>query len=323
MRIVLRFVKYTSIGLAVLLLGLAVAPWLVPMPERSPTPDQSPYPDGRMVEACGTRWHVRSWPATGEAHGHVVLVHGFAGSTFSWRHTAPALAAAGYRVDAIDLPPYGFGARRAPDRAPSTCAIEVLELAHGGGPLALVGHSMGASVVARMAQQLPHREPDLVLVGGGLGGMRRDTGVASTLLRFPPLGRWAEVVAHRRLLQPGRFADTLASAYGRRPTPEEVEGYRQPLLLAGTAPAVLTARAADLPLDVDALPAGALLLWGERDAWVPVAVGERTRERLRDPHWVVIPEAGHNPMETHPEPFNQHLLLHLERRSDPVTPGPP
>ena len=37
----------------------------------------------------------------------VVLVHGWPESWYSWRHQIPALAAAGYRVAAIDVRGYG------------------------------------------------------------------------------------------------------------------------------------------------------------------------------------------------------------------------
>ncbi|HYF76370.1 MAG TPA: alpha/beta fold hydrolase [Symbiobacteriaceae bacterium] len=41
----------------------------------------------------------------------VVLVHGFAGSTFCWRYQIAPLADAGYRVLAIDLPGFGLSSR--------------------------------------------------------------------------------------------------------------------------------------------------------------------------------------------------------------------
>lgn len=38
----------------------------------------------------------------------VILIHGFGGSTFTWRDTLPALADAGFYAIALDLPPFGL-----------------------------------------------------------------------------------------------------------------------------------------------------------------------------------------------------------------------
>jgi pimeloyl-ACP methyl ester carboxylesterase len=60
----------------------------------------------RIVDARGTRIHLVE-----EGSGPLVLlVHGFPESWYSWRHQLPALAAAGYRVAAIDVRGYGRSA---------------------------------------------------------------------------------------------------------------------------------------------------------------------------------------------------------------------
>src|SRR6188508_288615 len=60
-------------------------------------------PIHRMLDCGGTRIH-----AVEQGQGPlVVLVHGFPESWYSWRHQIPALAAAGYRVIAIDQRGYG------------------------------------------------------------------------------------------------------------------------------------------------------------------------------------------------------------------------
>lgn len=308
----MRIVKLLAIVAGLLVALALLLPYLVPMPERRPLPaEASPFANGRILGVCGTQLHTRQWAPAAPAPGRVVLIHGFAGSTYSWRHTAPALAQSGFHVDAVDLPPYGYGARVAPDRPISECLVEALQLEQEVGPLIIIGHSMGAAVAARVAQQLPTGRTHLVLVDGGLGEGNRRASPAAALLRFPPVARWTEVAAHHVMLRRPRLADMLASAYGRPPSDEEVEAYRAPLLLAGTAPAVVSQRAPDVPLDRDRLPESMLIVWGEDDTWVPIRVGERTREQLPRAQWTVIPGAAHNPMETHPERFNDVLLAFL------------
>ncbi len=97
----------------------------------------------------------------------VVAVHGIASNAWAWDPLAHHLAGAADLV-AVDLrgrgrsydapPPYGIE-QHAADIA---TIIEQL-----GGPLTLVGHSMGAFVVEMVAEQRPELVRDIVLVDGG------------------------------------------------------------------------------------------------------------------------------------------------------------
>jgi pimeloyl-ACP methyl ester carboxylesterase len=305
----MRGLKRLGLGLLALLVFASVLPYLLPMSGRGLPPRKSPYLDGRFTEVCGLRWHFQRWqPAdTVPARARVLLIHGFAGSTFSWRLTGPALAERGYQVIAVDLPPYGYSSRGAPDQPLAACVARIVSDEAGELPVIAVGHSMGASVAARTAAALGERAVGLVLVDGGLGGRSRPPGALAGLLQYPPFSRWAEVAAHYYMLRPERFAATLASAYGRAPSEAEVEGYRTPLLLAGTAPRVLSRGPAGEALDLTKLPSAQLILWGRRDTWVPPAAAARTAEALPGArlHW--IDEAAHNPMETHPAEFMEAL----------------
>ena len=80
-------------------------------------------PPVRMVKANGI--HLAVYEAgSGPA---VVLLHGFPGLAFTWRHQIPALAAAGYRVIVPDL--RGYGQSDAPK------AVEDYDVAHLTGDL--------------------------------------------------------------------------------------------------------------------------------------------------------------------------------------------
>ena len=60
---------------------------------------QAMMPPVRMVETNGIRMAVYE-EGSGPA---VVLLHGFPGLAFTWRHQIPALAAAGYRVICVAM----------------------------------------------------------------------------------------------------------------------------------------------------------------------------------------------------------------------------
>ena len=80
-------------------------------------------PPVRMVKANGIDLAVHE-AGSGPA---VVLLHGFPGLAFTWRHQIPALAAAGYHVIVPDL--RGYGRSDAPE------AVEDYDIAHLTGDL--------------------------------------------------------------------------------------------------------------------------------------------------------------------------------------------
>ena len=102
----------------------------------------------RMVEAAGTRWHVQR-VGTGPK---LLLIHGTAASTHSWRELVPRLAG-DYDVLAADLPGHGFSARL-PDGSMTLPALAEgladLLSALDYSPDYVVGHSAGAALALRM-----------------------------------------------------------------------------------------------------------------------------------------------------------------------------
>jgi 3-oxoadipate enol-lactonase len=99
----------------------------------------------------------------------VVLLHGLGLDRRMWHGLRPALAGAGFRVIAVDLP--GHGAAGRPAR-PGTAwlvadlAAGVLAVLEGaaGGPAVLVGFSLGGAVALEVALAHPGRVSALVLV---------------------------------------------------------------------------------------------------------------------------------------------------------------
>ena len=103
-----------------LLVGSSAAAMTSAMPALAQSVAMPPV---RMVRANGIDlavYEAGSGPA-------VVLLHGFPGLAFTWRHQIPALAAEGYRVIVPDL--RGYGLSDAPD------AVEDYDIAHLTGDL--------------------------------------------------------------------------------------------------------------------------------------------------------------------------------------------
>lgn len=108
-------------------------------------------PPVRMVETNGINLAVYE-AGTGPA---IVLLHGFPGLAFTWRHQIPALVDAGYRVIAPDLRGYGL--------SDTPAAIEDYDIAHltadvaglldalGVEKAVLMGHDWGGLLAWQMA----------------------------------------------------------------------------------------------------------------------------------------------------------------------------
>ncbi len=263
---------------------------------------------GRFVSIGADRLHCRE---TGRGEP-VVLVHGFGGSSFSWRHTLGPLAGAGYRVLAPDL--LGFGLSDRPphgDYRPSAQAALLAALLEklGATPAHLVGHSLGALVVRWLASCRPAAATSLVLVAPAVGRHRR-------LPVWITRGRWYPLVLRLAMSAARPLAPWLlarAAGGSEHVTPEVLRGYLAPLARPGTLEVLVAmSRLAPEPLP----PAGGhptLVIVGERDVVVPPGHGRRLAATLGAVPVATVAGAGHLPQETHPPAFNRLLLDFLGR----------
>ena len=295
--------------LAATLVVLAILPWLLPRPGIDGTIPDLPFSDSQFGSIKGIRMHWRQrLPENAADRPLVVLIHGFGGSGFSWRHTLDALERVGYPVIATDLPPFGYSERTGTGPDWPALVLAVADQVGAEQPLVLIGHSMGAGVAADLAARVPDRVRLLVMVDG-TPGLRRDDSGWSWAFKLPPIGRAAEVFAAWRLVDPDTISDMLSSAFGRPPTTAELQGYYAPLTIPGTYPALLRqlARRQD-PAEGWARVA-TTLVWGEHDRWVPIERAHRLLER--HPEFLplrVVDDAAHNPMDTQPESLNSLLI---------------
>lgn len=289
-----------------------------------------PFPESHFDTVSGVSLHYRFWPAAGtELKGSVLFVHGFGGSTFSWRRNVDALVAQGYRVVATDLPAWGYSDRRLgldhTQRARARLLWQLLDdvnLKTGppGPPVqwTLVGHSMGGGTVAAMALQQPGRVSSLVLVDAAI--YLTPSSASHLLVRVLPIRGLFEAGARQEMSSRRAIADVLQLAYRREPDTAEVNGHFVPLQLPGTAEAVVDGLANGTdrePLDMTDILAPTLIVWGADDVWVPLASGRRLESEIPNSELHVIRHGGHMPNETEPAQFNTLLLDFLVRLAQP------
>jgi pimeloyl-ACP methyl ester carboxylesterase len=244
----------------------------------------------------------------------LVLIHGIGDSSATWAPVIGELARR-HLVIAPDLLGHGSSDKPRADYSVAAYANGVRDLLGvlGVERATLVGHSLGGGVAMQFAYQFPERTERLVLVGSGGAGpdvtpvLRAMTlpgaAMALHLLRLPGARlQVGAVVAALRALGTGlgqdgadllRMVDALPDATARA-------------AFIRTLRAVVDWRGQVVTmLDRCYLTRGmpTLLVWGERDAIVPVAHAYRAHAAMPGSRLEVFDGAGHFPFHTDPLRF--------------------
>ncbi len=119
----------------------------------------------RSAAIAGRRWVWVERAAAAAAAPTVVMVHGYTGSKENWYRLAAELGRR-YRLVAPDLPGWGESERvPGADHGFAAQAENVAAfIGHLGGPVVLVGHSMGGGIAALVAARHPHLVERLALL---------------------------------------------------------------------------------------------------------------------------------------------------------------
>ncbi|MEM7644569.1 MAG: alpha/beta fold hydrolase BchO [Pseudomonadota bacterium] len=244
----------------------------------------------RFVAARPHRWHVQQ---VGDGPD-ILMLHGAGGATHSWRALAPHLN--GYRLTMIDLPGHGFTRLGSSGRSgldPMAEDIRTLCTALDLTPRIILGHSAGAALALRLAQEDP--VPVIALNGAfqmfdGLAGWLFP--VMAKALSLNPLTPFLFTVGGT----PARTRRLIEST-GSRIDEDGLAHYHR-LISNRTHVSGALSMMANWSLDrlVRAAPeieAPVLLLAGGKDEAVPVSVSEDMAARLPDAQLTIMPDLGH------------------------------
>jgi pimeloyl-ACP methyl ester carboxylesterase len=251
----------------------------------------------------------------------VVLFHGTAAWSELWRHTSDALAAAGFHVIALDLPPFGFSDRPGSyTRQDQAARINDVLDALKAEPAIIIGHSFGAGAATELAMRYPERTRALVLVDAALG-----------LTAAPSDAPWVvqpqwirEILVSLTITNPVATEMLLKSLIAKkeRALPEYVAILQTPLaqrdstsdiadwlyyFLGADTHAASADRNAYAKLEVPVA-----ILWGDKDTITPVEQALDLRTLLPpETDLTLLPGLGHIPQIEDPGMFNDTLLKTL------------
>lgn len=224
----------------------------------------------------------------------LLATHGFAASSHMYEHMASQLAPTN---TVITWDVRGHGATDAGTRPEGyTADLAVADMAAilddcGFDQAVVAGHSMGGFLSLRFYLAHPDRVRALVLIGSG-PGFRKDDARAGWNDMCASMARGLD----KRGLDGYRGGDEYSAG-------AHIHGAAK---LALAARGILTQHDAQVIDALASIEVPTLVVVGERDEQF-MAGSQYTADRLPGASLAMIPDAGHAPMISHPEPFERAL----------------
>jgi pimeloyl-ACP methyl ester carboxylesterase len=274
--------------------------------------------------------HEVGYRLAGDGDETILLIHGMAGSSRTWRDVQPALAER-YRVIAPDLLGHGESAKPMGDYSLGAHASGLRDLlAHLGIERAtVVGQSLGGGVALQLAYQHPELCERLVLVSSG--GLGREVSWLLRALSLPgselilPLvapafvrdqgnsvNRWLgdRGIRHSRFAEMWRAYSSLAEPNNRQAF---IRTLRAVVDVGGQ-----TVSANDRLYLAQAVPT--LIVWGDHDTIIPVEHAYAAHEAMPGSRLEIFPGIGHFPQSEDPQHFVD-VLADFVDTSEPAETG--
>jgi len=314
-----RTLRIVGIVLIVLILVVAIGPFLIPVPplENTKTIAQLADADSQFIELNGINVHYKKW---GEGKPTFILLHGFGASLFSWREVIEPLSKFG-TVIAYDRPAFGLterpleweGENPYSPQAQTDLVIALMDELDIEKAI-LVGNSAGGTISMQAALQHPERVQALILVdaavyaGGGAPSWVRP------ILKTPQMNHLGPLIT-RQLQARGKDFIKLAFHDPSKITPDIFEGYQKPLQAENWDKALwqftVASQESGLVERLTELTVPTLVITGDDDRIVPTEQSIQLADEIPNAELAVIPQCGHLPHEECPEAFMQALTEFL------------
>jgi pimeloyl-ACP methyl ester carboxylesterase len=302
---------------AILLVSSACAWWVEDL-----EPHQAAPQTGRWLRAHDVEMYVQEF---GDPKAPtLILAHGTGAWSGTWDLNTQAMTRAGYRVIAIDLPPFGFSTQPAShdySRAAQARRIAGLVDTLARGPAVLLGHSYGGGPAAEAAMTYPDRFKHLILVDAAIGlktlpAEKIPRSVADTLMSIRNLrSAFIATVGTQPL-----FSEFWLRQFVARKevvTPARTAIYQQPFVVKGFSAALGDWAAqfgsedgtfiSERPEGFRELTVPLTLMWGELDTITPPAQAEALAKLVPRSKLVMLPGVGHIPQIEDASLFNARL----------------
>lgn len=240
----------------------------------------------------------------GSGDKNVLLIHGFAANTYTWRYIIDPLAKAGYHVWAIDL--LGFGESDKPETAEYGLELyldQILTFMNSKGisKASLIGNSMGGGVAATFTLRNEKRVNSLILIDA--------MGYPMELPFVLDASRLAPSIVKPFLSRFIIDASLKHIVYDKNSvTDQQVDAYWVPMTKPGGKEAFLkllqtfdNETLKKLSLEFKHIKVPTLIIWGDADPLIPVSHAHKFKNDIPNSQLQIIERTGHIPQEEKPE----------------------
>ena len=240
----------------------------------------------------------------------ILLLHGFGASLQAWDDWAPALEK-NLRVLRIDIPGFGLSGPAVnqdySDAADVARVIAVMDQL-GVQQVIVAGHSMGGRIAWNLAAAHPERVSQLVLISPD--GFPDPNAKSDKTYEVPALLGLLPYSLPQWALRMGGVAPAFAD--DSQLTPQMMQRYHDMMLAPGVRTALLErmrqTRNSDPVSRLQSIQAPTLLLWGEKDAFIPVSNAQDYLKAMPQATLVTLPGVGHVLHEEAPKASVQAVL---------------
>lgn len=254
--------------------------------------------ESKFMEIQGMNVHYRvqgSGPT-------LVVLHGMAASLHTWEGWVDELKN-DFQVVSIDLPAFGLTGPNPSGDYSIEAYVDFLHLfldKIGVTQFHLAGNSLGGLIAWNYALSYPHQVQKLILIDAA--GYPREDGIpfAINLARTPVVKDLMAYLSPKYL-----FRRSMKEVYGNDEliTDELVDRYYDLMLREGNREAFVARSNGSFDYQTERIgeiTTPTLILWGEADAWIPLAHGKLFDEQIPNSQLIVYPGVGHVPMEETP-----------------------
>jgi pimeloyl-ACP methyl ester carboxylesterase len=280
--------------------------------------------NGQFVAIEGEEMHIQTYGKASDKT--ILLIHGTAAWGGLWKETAVFLASKGYRVYALDLPPFGFSSRPLSEnysRIAQAKRMNALLKALKLKDTIIVGHSFGSGAAVEAVMQDNALFSGLVLIDAALNLAEKEKSVELPLLLKNKMIR--ELIVSATVTNPYLTEVLLKTLLYKKDVnlDKYVDILQKPMVIKGSTYAITQWLPFLLLDEVDALSSDennykklnlpCELLWGNKDSVTPLSQGQLLKKLIKDSRLNILDEVGHIPQIENPEHFQKSLLKSLKR----------
>ncbi len=277
------------------------------------------YKDSKFIKIDSFNLHYRDY---GEGNKTILLIHGFAASTYSFKDLFLPLSKYG-RVVALDLP--GFGLTERPlkknlnynpySREGQVEVIKRFLDALNIKKVIILGHSMGGGIATYFTIKYPEYVEKLIIEDGALF----DQEMGGVIIKFlrTPIGKFLWPLIVKPLVNQISKLKDIAYYEPNFIKDIDLEEYKKALNVKnweyGLYEIITSQKKLNLKEKLNEIDKDVLIIWGEFDKVIPKETGYEISSLIKKSEIKIIKECGHVPHEEKIDEFLKIVIEFIEK----------